>query len=97
MSAQSQYYCVMLDYPTLRAREAVVDPELSRNQIINRIGSGEYEADRILWIHEICPNEGLCIDVTSELLEAAGITDAPFAPMPGIDSADVRKMDMEGV
>jgi len=67
--SERPYYIVMIDYPQFNSREAVVNPELTRNAIIARIVTGEYDPDRILWIHEIA--DGLAIDVTDELIEAA--------------------------
>jgi hypothetical protein len=45
-----QYFVVMIDYGR-RGREAVVDPEITRREVIARVVSGEYK--NISFIHEI--------------------------------------------
>ena len=45
-----QYFVVMIDYGR-RGREAIVDPEITRREVISRIVSGEYK--NISFIHEI--------------------------------------------
>jgi hypothetical protein len=45
-----QYFVVMIDYGR-RGREAVVDPEVTRREVIARVASGEYK--NISFIHEI--------------------------------------------
>lgn len=60
------YYVCMLDYGS-RGREAVVDPEITRRQVISRIRSGEYK--HICFIHHV--EDGLVEDVTDELMEIA--------------------------
>jgi hypothetical protein len=62
-----QYFVVMIDYGR-RGREAVVDPEITRREVISRVASGEYK--NISFIHEIA---GPSVeDVTDEILcEAA--------------------------
>jgi len=60
------YYVVMIDYGR-RGREAIVDPEITRRQIVDRIKSGEYRD--IAFIHHV--EDGLVEDVTSELIDAA--------------------------
>jgi hypothetical protein len=57
----------MIDYGR-RGRESIVDPEITKNEVIRRIGSGEY--DRVHFIHHI--HDGVCEDVTNEMLAAAG-------------------------
>jgi hypothetical protein len=63
-----QYFVVMIDYGR-RGREAVVDPEITRREVVSRIASGEYS--NISFIHEIagCGVE----DVTEEILAEAAI------------------------
>jgi len=60
------YYVVMIDYGR-RGREAIVDPEITRRQIVDRIKSGEYRD--IAFIHHV--EDGLVEDVTGELIDAA--------------------------
>ncbi|MHC2576933.1 hypothetical protein ACVI1J_001348 [Bradyrhizobium diazoefficiens] len=48
-----QYFVVMIDYGR-RGREAVVDPEITRREVISRVASGEYR--NISFIHEIAEN-----------------------------------------
>jgi hypothetical protein len=36
-----QYFVVMIDYGG-RGREAVVDPEITRREVVSRVASGEY-------------------------------------------------------
>lgn len=61
------YFVVMIDYGR-RGREAVVDPEMTRNNVVDRIKSGEY--DRIAFIHHV--HDDVVDDVTNELLKEAG-------------------------
>jgi hypothetical protein len=61
------YFVVMIDYGS-KGREAVVDPEITRQGVINRIKSGEYS--RINFIHHI--HDGVVEDVTNDLLSEAG-------------------------
>ena len=60
------YFVVMIDYGK-RGREAIVDPEITRREVISRIQSGEYQD--IAFIHEV--RDWLCCDVTEELLSEA--------------------------
>lgn len=63
------YFVVMRDFGR-RGLEAVVDPEVTRCEVIARIASGEY--DRVRFIHEV--RDGEICDVTAEImaeLEAA--------------------------
>lgn len=62
------YFVVMLDYGR-RGREAIVDPEMTRRDVVDRIKSGEYGA--INFIHHITMND-VPADVTNELLAEAG-------------------------
>ena len=45
-----QYFVVMIDYGR-RGREAIVDPEITKREVISRVASGEYS--NISFIHEI--------------------------------------------
>ena len=63
-----QYFVVMIDYGR-RGREAVVDPEITRREVVSRVASGEYK--NISFIHEIV---GPSIeDVTEEILSEAAL------------------------
>lgn len=67
-----QYYVVMIDYGR-RGREAVVDPEITRREVISRIASGEYR--NISFIHEIVENA--VEDVTDAILTEAALPEIP--------------------
>ena len=60
-----QYFVVMIDYGR-RGREAVVDPEITRREVVSRIASGEYR--NISFIHEVadCAVEDVTADILSE-------------------------------
>jgi hypothetical protein len=60
------YFVVMIDHGK-RGLEAVVAPELTRRDVIARLVSGEYSD--VAFIHEVM--DGLCDDVTAELIDAA--------------------------
>lgn len=65
-----QYFVVMIDYGR-RGREAVVDPEITRREVVSRIASGEYR--NISFVHEIadCSVE----DITADILSEAALPD----------------------
>jgi hypothetical protein len=63
-----QYFVVMIDYGR-RGREAIVDPEITRREVISRISSGEYA--NISFIHEIADNA--VEDITEEMLAEAAV------------------------
>lgn len=65
-----QYFVVMLDYGR-RGREAVVDPEITRREVISRVASGEYK--NISFIHEIVDSS--VEDITADILSAAALPD----------------------
>lgn len=67
-----QYFVVMIDYGR-RGREAVVDPEITRREVISRIASGEYQ--NISFIHEIV--ESAVEDVTEAILTEAALPQIP--------------------
>ena len=63
-----QYFVVMIDYGR-RGREAVVDPEITRREVVSRVASGEYR--NISFIHEIA---GSAVDdITAEILAEAAV------------------------
>ena len=63
-----QYFVVMIDYGR-RGREAIVDPEITRREVVSRIASGEYT--NISFIHEI--DDGAVEDVTEDILNEAAL------------------------
>ncbi len=63
-----QYFVVMIDYGR-RGREAIVDPEVTRREVISRIASGEYR--NISFIHEIADHA--VDDITAEILAEAAL------------------------
>ena len=67
-----QYFVVMIDYGR-RGREAVVDPEITRREVISRVASGEY--GNISFIHEIAENA--VEDVTEAILAEAALPRDP--------------------
>jgi hypothetical protein len=69
-----QYFVVMIDYGR-RGREAVVDPEITRREVIARIASGEYK--NISFIHEI--DDCAVDDITAEILAEAALPEIPAA------------------
>jgi hypothetical protein len=63
-----QYFVVMIDYGR-RGREAVVDPEITRREVISRVASGEYK--NISFIHEVAGHT--VADVTEDILSEAAL------------------------
>ena len=61
-----QYFVVMIDYGR-RGREAIVDPEITRREVISRVASGEYK--NISFIHEIA--DSAVNDITAEIMAQA--------------------------
>lgn len=68
------YFVVMIDYGR-RGREAIVDPEVTRREVIARIQSGEYGP--IAFINHI--HDGICEDVTNAVLKDAGFYEREVA------------------
>jgi hypothetical protein len=63
-----QYFVVMIDYGR-RGREAVVDPEMTRRDVVARVASGEYS--NISFIHEI--DDRSVEDITTDILTEAAV------------------------
>jgi hypothetical protein len=63
-----QYFVVMIDYGR-RGREAIVDPEITRREVVSRVVSGEY--GNISFVHEIA--DSTVEDITEEILAEAAI------------------------
>jgi hypothetical protein len=68
ISPRMQYFVVMIDYGR-RGREAIVDPEITRREVISRIASGEYA--NISFIHEVA--DFAVEDLTEEILAEAAL------------------------
>ena len=63
-----QYFVVMIDYGR-RGREAIVDPEITRREVVSRVAAGEYR--NISFIHEIV--DFAVEDVTDGILSEAAL------------------------
>jgi hypothetical protein len=87
-----QYFVVMIDYGR-RGREAIVDPEITRREVVARVASGEYRD--ISFIHEIA--DSAVEDITAEILAEAAVPEIQAAAgadlqASGFDHArDLRK------
>jgi hypothetical protein len=84
-----QYFVVMIDYGR-RGREAVVDPEITRREVVSRVASGEYK--NISFIHEIV--DSAVDDITAEILAEASVPEIAGADLQAsrFDHArDLRK------
>jgi hypothetical protein len=81
-----QYFVVMIDYGR-RGREAIVDPEVTRREVVSRIASGEYQ--NISFIHEVadCSVE----DITAEILREAAL------PEIGEACADLQASQLDHI
>ncbi len=75
-----QYFVVMIDYGR-RGREAVVDPEITRREVVSRIASGEYR--NISFVHEIVGSS--VEDITADILNEAALPDVE-APTSGLQA-----------
>jgi hypothetical protein len=75
-----QYFVVMIDYGR-RGREAIVDPEVTRREVVSRVASGEYK--NISFIHEVV--DRTVDDVTEDILAEAGL---PEIAATGADLQD---------
>ncbi len=69
-----QYFVVMIDYGR-RGREAIVDPEVTRREVVARIASGEYR--NISFVHEI--DDHSVDDITEEILAEASLPEVAGA------------------
>jgi hypothetical protein len=67
----------MIDYGR-RGREAIVDPEVTRREVVSRVASGEYR--NISFIHEIA--DSTVEDITEDILAEAAL---PQIADPGAD------------
>jgi hypothetical protein len=81
-----QYFVVMIDYGR-RGREAVVDPEITKREVISRVASGEYR--NISFIHEIVDSS--VEDITADILSEAALPDIATS------EADLQASDFDHV
>ena len=81
-----QYFVVMIDYGR-RGREAVVDPEITRREVIARIVSGEYK--NVSFIHEIA--NSAVEDVTADIFAEAAL------PEIGMAGADLQANEFDHI
>ncbi len=81
-----QYFVVMIDYGR-RGREAVVDPEITRREVIARIVSGEYK--NVSFIHEIA--DSTVEDVTADIFAEAAL------PEIGMAGADLQANEFDHI
>ena len=65
-----QYFVVMIDYGR-RGREAIVDPEITRCEVVSRIASGEYR--NISFVHEVVDSS--VEDITADIMNEAALPD----------------------
>jgi hypothetical protein len=72
-----QYFVVMIDYGR-RGREAIVDPEITRREVIARVVSGK----NISFIHEVADSS--VEDITADILAEAAL------PEIGTSGADLQ-------
>lgn len=72
-----QYFVLMID-DGQRGREAIVDPEITRREVISRVVSGEYR--NISFIHEVADSS--VEDITADILAEAAL---PEIGTPGAD------------
>ena len=66
--ANHSYFVVAIDYGR-RGIEAIVDPEITRREVVFRIRTGEYKD--VSFIHHI--HDGICEVVTDELIAEAAL------------------------
>ena len=82
-----QYFVVMIDYGR-RGREAVVDPEITRREVVARVASGEYR--NITFIHEIADRS---VDDITESLQPKRICKPDNSITPGICASTKRRSE----
>jgi hypothetical protein len=82
-----QYFVVMIDYGR-RGREAIVDPEITRREVISRVASGEYK--NISFIHEVADSS--VEDITEDILAEAAVPEIAAS-----DSAELQTASFDHV
>lgn len=71
------YFVVMIDHGRL-GPEAIIDPELTRRDVVARIADGNYRRNDILFVQHIIQG-AIPVDVTDELLVEAEAVSYPEA------------------
>ena len=66
LAERHSYYVVMREFRT--GREAIVDPEITRREVVSRIVSGEYS--NVVFIHHV-ETGNFVVDVTEEIMAEA--------------------------
>ena len=95
ISPRMQYFVVMIDYGR-RGREAIVDPEITRREVISRIASGEYQ--NISFIHEVA--DFAVEDITEDILAEAALPEIASSDSAELQAAccdhirDLRKHEV---
>lgn len=66
------YFVVMIDYGR-KGREAIVDPEITRREVVSRILSRDYDPERINFIQHVTPDgvEDITYDIFAECAREA--------------------------
>ena len=71
------YFVVMIDYGR-KGCEAIVDPEVTRREVVSRVASGEYK--NISFIHEIA--DCAVQDITADILAEAALPEIALTEIP---------------
>jgi hypothetical protein len=80
-----QYFVVMIDYGR-RGREAIVDPEITRREVISRIASGEYK--NISFIHEVADRS--VEDITEDILAEAALPEIDLSEIAVSEASELQ-------
>ncbi len=83
-----QYFVVMIDYGR-RGREAIVDPEVTRREVISRVVSGEYK--NISFIHEV--DDQVVDDITAEIMAEAALPEIMAAEIAASTDPQATRFD----
>src|SRR3979490_1127590 len=91
-SSSMQYFVVMIDYGR-RGREAIVDPEITRREVVSRIASGEYK--NISFVHEVADSS--VEDITEDILSEAALPDVAPAEIASADAGEFQATGFDHV
>jgi hypothetical protein len=74
-----EMFIVLIDYHAQRAREAIVNPEQTRRQVVEEVRDVLASMDKsIVCVKRLDGN--FCEDITAEICAEAGYPDAPLSP-----------------